>query len=280
MKGTKDAIALVVPESHTRLFSEPYFPAIITGAVDELADTDLQLLLIVVRTKGERARLVRYLESRPVDGALLLSVHGRDPLPELFERLDIPMSSAAAAPAPSASAASTPRATSAAPATPSTTCSPAGCQTIATITGDLDQEGARARAEGYRQALEEAGLANEEDLIAQGDFSEESGAAAMTALLRRRPDVDGVFAASDVMAARALRVLHEAGRAVPDEVAVVGWDDSDVARGTQPSLTSIRQPTEELGHAMARLLLDEMDDPNRARREIVLGTELVHRASA
>jgi DNA-binding LacI/PurR family transcriptional regulator len=82
------------------------------------------------------------------------------------------------------------------------------------------------------------------------------------------------------MAAGALRVLHEAGRAVPDDVAIVGWDDSDVARGTDPPLTSIRQPTEELGHAMDRLLVDEMADPTRARREIVLGTELVHRASA
>lgn len=277
--GRTQAVALVVPESHTRLFSEPYFSAIITGAVDELSDTDMQLLLVVVRTKRERERLTRYIGQRPVDGALLLSVHGRDPLPEVFEQLEIPavlggrrsgnerLSCVYAENIGGARNAVDHLLSR-------------GCHTIATITGDLDQEGARAREEGYRRALEEAGLAFEEDLVAPGDYSEESGAAAMTALLHRRPDLDGVFAASDVMAAGALRVLHEAGRAVPDDVAIVGWDDSDVARNADPPLTSIRQPTEELGHAMARLLVDEMADPGRARREIVLGTELVHRASA
>ncbi|UWE10576.1 substrate-binding domain-containing protein [Actinacidiphila bryophytorum] len=102
----------------------------------------------------------------------------------------------------------------------------------------------------------------------------------MSALLHRRPDLDGVFAASDVMAAGALRVLRQAHRAVPDDVAVVGFDDSEVARDADPPLTSVRQPIEEMGRIMARLLLDEIAEPDRARRQIVLGTELIGRASA
>lgn len=273
------AVALVAPEPLARLFAEPYFSAVIEGAVEELSGTDLQVVLVVVRTERERTRLARYLEGRPVDGALLLSVHGRDPLPGEFERLGIPaVLGGRRSDGETLSCVYAENIGGAQNAVDLLLSR--GCHTVATITGDLDQQGAQARLEGYRRALEEAALAGEEDLVGEGDFSEESGAAAMTALLRRRPDVDGVFAASDVMAAGALRVLREAGRAVPDDVAVVGWDDSDVARGTDPPLTSIRQPTEELGRAMARLLLDEMADPDRARREVVLGTELVRRASA
>lgn len=272
-------VALVVPETYARLFSEPYFPAIIRGAVEELSGTDVQLLLVVVPAERERLRLARYLEGRPVDGALVVSVHGRDELPEVFEERGIPtVLGGRRSDGETLSCVYAENIGGARNAVDHLLSR--GCHTVATITGDLNQEGARARLAGYRRALEEAGLVSEEELVAHGDFSEESGAAAMTALLRRRPDVEGVFAASDVMAAGALRVLREAGRAVPDDVAVIGWDDSDVARGTDPPLTSVRQPTEELGRAMARLLLNEIADPDRARREVVLGTELVRRASA
>ncbi|WP_052398014.1 LacI family DNA-binding transcriptional regulator [Streptomyces sp. NRRL F-5123] len=273
------AVALVAPESYTRLFSEPYFAAIIEGAVEELSATDLQVALVVVRTERERTRLARHLEERPVDGALLLSVQAHDPLPSVFERLGIPaVLGGRRSNGETLSCVYAENIGGAHNAVDLLLSR--GCHIVATITGDLDQQGAQARLEGYRRALEEAGFAADEELVEAGDFSEESGAAAMTALLRRRPDVEGVFAASDVMAAGALRVLREAGRAVPDDVALVGWDDSDVARGADPPLTSIRQPTEELGRAMARLLLDEMAEPDRARREVVLGTELVRRASA
>lgn len=277
--GRVRAVALVAPESHARLFAEPYFSEIIQGAVEELSGTDLQVVLVVVRTESERHRLARYLEDRPVDGALLLSVHGQHSLPEVFERLGIPaVLGGRRADGETLSCVYAENIGGARNAVDLLVTR--GCCTVATITGDLDQEGAQARLEGYRRALEEAGLASEEDLVGVGDFSEESGAAAMTGLLRRRPDLEGVFVASDVMAEGALRVLHEAGRAVPDDVAVVGWDDSDVARAADPPLTSIRQPTVELGRAMASLLLNEIADPDRAHREVVLGTELVRRASA
>ncbi|MFI0899013.1 LacI family DNA-binding transcriptional regulator [Streptomyces sp. NPDC020983] len=273
------AVALIAPEPHARLFAEPYFAAITEGAVEGLSATDLQVLLVVVRTERERARLLRYLEGCPLDGALLLSVQARDPLPGMLERLGIPaVLGGRRADGETLSCVYAENVGGAHNAVDLLLSR--GCHTVATITGDLGQQGAQARLEGYRRALEEAGFAAEDDLVEEGDFGEESGTAAMTALLGRRPDVDGVFAASDVMAAGALRVLRETGRAVPDDVAVIGWDDSEVARGTDPPLTSVRQPTEELGRAMARLLLDEIADPDRARREVVLGTELVRRASA
>lgn len=85
-----DAIALVIPEPETRLFAEPYFSDIIRGIGAELADTDMQLLLTLIRTPKERARFAQYLAAHRVDGVLLVSVHEDDPLPDLLEQLEMP----------------------------------------------------------------------------------------------------------------------------------------------------------------------------------------------
>jgi DNA-binding LacI/PurR family transcriptional regulator len=102
----------------------------------------------------------------------------------------------------------------------------------------------------------------------------------MTRLLAARPDIDGVFIASDLMAAGALPVLAAAGRRVPQDVAVVGFDDSAVATSTTPQLTSIRQPIEEMGHEMARLLVHAVVASDPVPRRVILATELVRRASS
>jgi DNA-binding LacI/PurR family transcriptional regulator len=108
----------------------------------------------------------------------------------------------------------------------------------------------------------------------------------MTRLLERRPDVDAVFAASDVTAFGARQVLREAGRRIPDDVALVGYDDSAIARHMDPPLTSVRQPIEGMGRAMIDLLLTEIADRRPAvsrgleRRHAVLPTELVTRSSS
>ncbi|BFV59237.1 LacI family DNA-binding transcriptional regulator [Kitasatospora sp. CMC57] len=274
-----DSIALVVPEAETRLFSEPYFSDIISGVSAELAETDMQLLLILVRNRRERERLSAYLTAQRVDGVLLVSVHQDDPLPSLLESLEIP--SVLAGRRGDLEPLSYVHADNAGGARMAVRhLLRRGCDQVATIAGPLDMEGARARLSGYRQALEEAGRPYQEDLVGAGDFTEEGGRLAMRELLERRPGLDAVFCASDVMAAGALQVLRAAGRRVPDDVAVIGFDDSIVARHTDPALTSVRQPIEEMGRTMARLLLEEIAEQGRARRQVVLATELVVRESA
>ncbi|GAA1188421.1 DNA-binding LacI/PurR family transcriptional regulator [Kitasatospora gansuensis] len=274
-----DSIALVVPEAETRLFSEPYFSDIISGVSAELAETDMQLLLILVRNQRERERLSAYLTAQRVDGVLLVSVHQDDPLPSLLESLEIP--SVLAGRRGDLEPLSYVHADNAGGARMAVRhLLRRGCQEVATITGPLDMEGARARLSGYRQALEEAGRPYREELVGPGDFTEAGGRLAMRELLERRPGLDAVFCASDVMAAGALQVLRAAGRRVPDDVAVIGFDDSIVARHTDPPLTSVRQPIEEMGRTMARLLLEEIAEQGRARRQVVLATELVVRESA
>ncbi|GAB2930616.1 LacI family DNA-binding transcriptional regulator [Streptomyces sundarbansensis] len=276
-----DAIALVVPEPETRFFAEPYFSAIVRGVGAALADTEMQLLLTLVGNDRERRRLAQYLTAHRVDGVLLVAVHADDPLPELLEQLGMPcvISGArhAAETLPSVDSDNFEGARAAVEHLVSR-----GRRRIATITGRLEVYGAQRRLDGYRAAVSAAGLAPDERLIVPADFTEEGGAAAMRDLLARRPGLDAVFVASDVMAAGARQVLREADRRIPEDVALVGFDDSVVARHMHPPLTSVRQPIEEMGRRMARLLLDEIAGrvPGGERPSLVLPTELVVRDSS
>ena len=132
----------------------------------------------------------------------------------------------------------------------------------------------RARLAGYRQAV------NGPDLIAYGDFSEAGGTSAMRALLDQEPQLDAVFAASDLMACGALRALREAGRRVPEDVAVVGFEDAPVARQTDPPLTTVHQPNEEMGRRMAEVLIGVIRGDYDEDSHVLLDTHLVRRASA
>ncbi|MEV0179506.1 LacI family DNA-binding transcriptional regulator [Streptomyces sp. NPDC050625] len=280
-----DAIALVVPEPETRFFAEPYFSDMLRGVGAELADTEMQLLLIFAGSDRERQRLAQYLAAHRVDGVLLVSVHADDPLPDLLSQLEIP------------AVISGPRS---ARETLTSVDSDnygggrsavehllaGGRRTIAHITGRLDVYGAQRRVDGYRDALRDAGHEVDERLIEPGDFTEEGGRRAMTNLLARTPGLDAVFAGSDVTAAGARQVLRERGRRIPEDVALVGYDDSAIARHMDPPLTSVRQPIVEMGRAMLDLLLTEIADRRPAasrgleRRHLVLPTELVTRTSS
>ncbi|MFF5024926.1 LacI family DNA-binding transcriptional regulator [Streptomyces collinus] len=280
-----DAIALVVPEPETRFFAEPYFSDMLRGVGAELGETEMQLLLIFAGSDRERERLAQYLAAHRVDGVLLVSVHADDPLPDLVAQLEIPAvisgPRSAAETLTSVDSDNFGGARSAVEHLLSR-----GRRRIAHITGRLDVYGAQCRVDGYREALRAAGHQADERLIVPGDFTEEGGRRAMATLLERYPDVDAVFAGSDVTAAGARQVLREAGRRIPDDVALVGYDDSAIARHMDPPLTSVRQPIEEMGRAMIDLLLSEIADRRPAatrdleRRHAVLPTELVARASS
>jgi DNA-binding LacI/PurR family transcriptional regulator len=273
-----DAVALVLPEPETRLFAEPYFSGIVRGVSAELADTDLQLLLTLIGSPKERRRLGQFLAAHRVDGVLLASVHGADPLPGLLERLGIPAVLGGRRTADeTVPYVDSDNAGGARLATEHLIA--AGRRTIATLTGPLDMYVARCRLDGYRQALAGAGRRPDPALIAHADFTEQGGRRAMAALLARRPRVDAVFAASDVLAAGARAVLREHGRRVPEDVALIGFDDSPLARHMEPPLTSVRQPIEEMGRAMVRALLARMSRPDAAPSRLVLPTELVVRSS-
>ncbi|EST33851.1 hypothetical protein M877_00945 [Streptomyces niveus NCIMB 11891] len=274
-----DCVALVIPESESRLAAEPYFSAVIRGVSTELADTEMQLLLILVRDRRELDRLTRFAAARRVDGVLLVSIHDDDPLPGLLEEMRMPTVLAGRR-SPDESLSHVHSDNVGGAATAVRHLIDGGRTTIATITGPLDMDVGNSRLRGWREALAERGAAVDERLVAVADFTEEGGRTAMRDLLGRAPGIDAVFAASDVMAAGALTELRERGRRVPDDVAVIGFDDSVIARHTTPALTSVRQPIEAIGRSITRLLLAEIAEPATAHRQLVLPTTLVVRDSA
>ncbi|MDF4249047.1 LacI family DNA-binding transcriptional regulator [Streptomyces sp. WMMB303] len=303
--GSMDAIALVVPEQENRLFAEPYFSEILRGVSAELGDTDMQLLLTLIRDQRGRERFAQYAAAHRVDGVLLVSVHGDDPLPDLLREVGMPaVLSGRRSHAEQLPYVDSDNLLGAQLAVEHLI--GRGRRKVATITGPPDIYGARCRLAGYHAALRAAGregapppdpedgpLRADGPLVVQGDFTEEGGHRAMRELLARDPEVDAVFCASDVMAAGARLALREAGREVPEDVALVGFDDSAVARHMDPPLTTVRQPIEEMGRAMVRMLLDLMaraqegpprTSPGAAGAEqqprLVLPTELVRRRSS
>jgi DNA-binding LacI/PurR family transcriptional regulator len=134
------------------------------------------------------------------------------------------------------------------------------------------------RASGWRAAHDALGLDVDEQLLETGNFSIESGTTAMRALLDRAPDLDAVFCANDLMAIGAMQVLRDARRTVPDDVAIIGFDDIDAASHASPPLTTVAQDIDTMGRRMAELLLLQLGGQEESVRE-VLPTRLVVRSS-
>jgi DNA-binding LacI/PurR family transcriptional regulator len=275
-----DSVALVVSEPHARFLSEPFFAGMVRGVSAALAGTGVQLLLLIAQDLPDRGRLERYVAGGHVDGVLLASLHGDDPLPGTLERAGVP-AVLVGRPAGGAGGVSWVDADNRGGAAKAVDhLARQGRRRIATIAGPLDMGVGLDRLEGYRDGLAAAGLAGAGDLVEAGDFTEEGGAAAMARLLERPGSpVDAVFAASDLMAAGSLRALRTAGRRVPEDVAVVGFEDSAVARYAQPPLTTVRQPIEEMGRQATRLLLARVAG-EAGGMHLLLDTELVVRSSA
>jgi DNA-binding LacI/PurR family transcriptional regulator len=271
-----DSIALILPETTNRVFSDDqFFPGVIRGVSLELESVDKQLVLMLVGSAAAHERAERYAIAGHVDGVLFASLHGADPLPELLVRAGVPVVCSGR---PLATTSRVPyvdvdqlRGVAAAMDHLIET----GRRRIATIAGPQDMVAGVDRLAGYRQAM---AASDRRSIVAVGDFTHESGAAAMRQLLADEPALDAVFVANDLMAHGALRTLREAGRHVPDDVAVVGFDDIEMARYTDPPLTTVRQPIELIGRTIARQLLRQIAGET-IEPSVVLPTELVVRGS-
>ena len=274
-------IAAIVCEADTRLFTDSFYSRILQGVTRALPAGQAQLAILVVRAPADHAAAQRFLARGRADGALVIGPHHGDRMTAFLHTLAVPTVLAGRPLSPSrhpyvdvgnkAGAAEAVRHLIA-----------SGRRAIATITGPRDMAAGVDRLVGYREAVLEAGLP---EMSAPGDFTQPSGERAMATLLRTRPDLDAVFAASDLMATGALRLLRRAGRRVPEDVAVVGFDDAPFAALNRPPLTTVRQPVEDLGATMADRLLSRMaHDAGESEPvdtdPVILDTRLVLRASA
>ncbi|OGO55489.1 MAG: LacI family transcriptional regulator [Chloroflexi bacterium RBG_16_70_13] len=274
-----DSIGVVIPEPPGMLFGDPFFPRLLRGISAELSARNLQLVLLMPQSPAEEPRVERYLTAGHVDGALLVSLHGEDAMPAALAARGIPVVVGGRPPGgEGVSYVDVDNVGGARSAVAHLI--RAGRRVIATIGGPPDMSAGIDRLEGYRQGLTGGGLVVEPSLQVAADFTQEGGAEAMRRILAARPDVDAVFAASDLMAAGAMQVLRAADRRVPEDVSIVGFDDSSIAATAEPPLTSVRQPIEEMGREMVRLLLEQASRPGSVPRKVILATQLVRRRSS
>ncbi len=271
------AIALVIPEDTTRFFGDPFFADIVQGIAQGLEDSDYVLNLQLASPSRPSEKTIRYLMGGNVDGAVVVSHHSGD---EFFASLDAtlpvvfggrPFNSElkhhAYVDADNRAGA----------ALGTQHLIDLGRRRIATIPGPASMQAAVDRHQGWLDAVTAAGLSTE--LVMYGDFTVASGAAAMRGLLDRAPDIDAVFVASDLMATGAISTLMARGRRIPSDVAVVGFDDSSAATSGEIGITTVNQPSREMGAEMARTLLALLrGEPVERRR--VLPTRLVIRETA
>ena len=280
------SVALVVSEAEHRtfddpflgrVFTDPFFGRVVSGIISVLRPRAVNLVLMLAETADSRGQLLDYLRQGHVDGVMLISTHAEDPLPQMLTESGLPtvLSRRPSTPIP-ISYVDIAQDTGAALA--ADRLAERGCRQVATISGPMDMPASQDRLRGFREAMARHGHAFVPSV--EGNFTQDSGEQAMRELLDRYPDLDGLFAANDLMAQGALLALHDRGIAVPERVAVVGFDDSSAATACRPPLTTVRQPIEDMAAAMADLLLAHIEEKRQRVTSRIFEPALVVRESA
>ncbi|MFD1310247.1 MULTISPECIES: LacI family DNA-binding transcriptional regulator [Streptomyces] len=260
-----------------RVFADPFFGRVVAGVVGYLRPRSMHPLLMFAESPEARQQVLSDLRQGSADGALVVSTHADDPMPALLADAGVPavLFARPSRPVPLSyvDLAHRDGARQAAEHLLKR-----GCRRIVTVTGPLRLGASQDRLAGFRDTMARSG--HPYVPVAEGGFTLDSGMAAMSGLLAEHPDVDGVFAANDLMAQGACQVLRERGRRVPDDVAVVGFDDSSVAATCRPALTTVRQPVEEMASTMAGLLDEHIQGLRTEPTSVIFDPELVVRESA
>lgn len=271
------AIAFIVHEPDAVFVDDPNIGAILLGANAALSAADYQLVSLLIDTDRDSQRVTEYLAGGSVDGAIIVSAREGDPISRSIADLGMPcvmvgrpdnqlqlpwvgIDNRGAAQQITERLMST------------------GRQRIGMIAAGLDRDSGRDRLAGFRLAL---GDRYDDKLVVRtGLYTYASGVDGMAELLRIAPDIDGVFAASDAMGAGALETLRGAGRSVPGDVGLVGFDDSAWALRAQPALSTVRQPAGGLGAQAAELVLEQVRSGTAPGAGTLLPTDIIWRASA
>ena len=285
--GRAGSIALVVSELESRseddpfmgrFLTDPFFGRVVGGLLSVLREAGVNLALTLAGSDTARNQLISDLRQGRCDGAAVISLHPLDPLPALLAEARLPVVLFGRPPHP-VSISHVDLANAGGGGLAAEHLFDRGCRKLASISGPLDQPAGNDRLEGFRTALAARGLHDVPSV--EGDFSQTGGERAMEVLLKEHPDLDGVFVASDLMAQGALPVLRDYGRRIPEDVAVVGFDDSSAAVASRPPLTTVRQPVEDMAAEMARLLMAHAGRGSQPRTtSVIFEPTLVIRESA
>nr|MDT0660402.1 LacI family DNA-binding transcriptional regulator [Micromonospora sp. DSM 115978] len=272
------AVGFIVLEPHSLFLEDPNIGAIMLGANAVLSVADHQMVSLVIDSARDTERVARYLSGGFVDGAIIVSARTHDPITRVVTDLALPATFVGHPPdlqrdTPFVgidNAGSAREITEKLAAT--------GRRRIGMIAAALDRDSGADRLAGFRAAL---GTRFDPHLVVEIPlYDYASGVKGMRTLLDREPAIDGVFGASDAVAAGALEALREAGRTVPADVGVVGFDDSSWAQRTQPPLSTVHQPAKEIGARAADLVLRQLRGERPEPGGVFLPTPIVWRASA
>ncbi|HET7338543.1 MAG TPA: LacI family DNA-binding transcriptional regulator [Candidatus Dormibacteraeota bacterium] len=270
--GRSESVGVVVLDPEWNVFQDPSFPRLMRGIAGELEANGLQMVLFAPQSAADSNRLEQYLAGGHVDAVLLLNLVDHEVLPDRLRARGIPVVLGGK-----------PRSgleisfvhvdnhSGARRATEHLIGQ--GRRRIAHLATDSHCD----RLQGFREAMWNAALRG--DLVEHGADNREGGEMAMAKLLSQCEDIDAVFAASDAMAIGAMWVMQALGRRIPDDVAIIGFDDSPHAASTQPPLSSVRRPMEDMGREMTRLVLSMAALNTHGPLQKILDPELAVRES-
>lgn len=268
-------IGLVIPAGVSALFNDPYFPQLIQGISAACNKNEYSMMLWVDEPTYHLRTTRQLLHSGLLDGVIISSMLMDDPIIKSLHERKMPFVLVGRHPDLDVNYIDIDNQAGAFTAT--SFLINCGYDRIATITGPKNMIAGYDRFHGYCNALTQNGFIIDDKLIAEGDFTEVSGYQGMKKLLQHAPNA--IFVANDTMAMGAFRALHEANICIPEEIGVVGFDDSPVSSLSNPPLTTMHQSPYELGYKGIHLLLDVINNPERSLHKIVLESELVIRGS-
>src|SRR5687767_3565689 len=251
--GRTHIIGLVIPTGVSTLFADPYFPLLVQGIASASNANDQSVMLWLAEQEYERSTLRRILQGGLIEGIILASALMDDPIFEALVKRDLPFVLVGRHPDNAGiSYVDVDNRRSAREIVMHLL--RLGHERVATITGPKNMVAGEDRFQGYLDALRDRRIEQNPDFIIEGDFTEDGGYSAIQQLLLRTPNLDAVFVASDAMAVGALRALREAGKRVPEDIAVAGFDDLPFSARTDPPLTTVRQPIQQMGATAVEVL--------------------------
>lgn len=275
--GRSNTLAIVVPEPDRRVFSDPFFGLVVGGINEGLVATGMQVVMVFAPTRGGPDATVRFLLEGRMAGAVVVSHHRSDGLLEATASLPIPTVFLGK------------------PFRPVKGEMPhyvdsdnerggelAGQRLLATgvtrpavVSGPRDMTAAVDRLNGCRRVLNAAGMSPP---VVFGDFTAERATKLMGELFASHPEIDGVFAASDLMALGAMKAMKQRGLRVGEDIKLIGFDNFEAARQAEPPLTTVSNPAVELGREAARMVV-ALVSGDEVPRQKVLPVRLVVRQS-
>jgi LacI family transcriptional regulator len=274
--GRTRILGLIIPRGVSELFTDPYFPTQIQGVASACNSHDHSVMLWVAEPEYERRKMSQFIHNHLMDGVIVSSMLMDDPVVKSLIESSLPFVLIGRHPSdPGVSYVDVDNRTSSRDAVLHLL--RLGRRRIGLVAGPQTMISGYDRQQGYFDGLRSRGIQVNNDLVSEGDYTETGGYMAAQRLIPHKPDA--IFASSDAMALGALRALRDAGLRVPEDVAVVGFDDMPFSSRTEPPLTTIRQPVYRMGVTAVEILLDLIDNPDSTPRRIVLPTELVIRTT-